>query len=135
MLVFATTLVVTLFSSLGEHWRELGRRFTTYLNVPILIPRVVAANPGAPSEYALLDAYPNPFNATSNIRFRVAQSTFVSINVNDVLGREVQTLMRGDRGPGEHLVQWNASGQSSGVYFMRMTAGQYSFVTKANLVK
>jgi hypothetical protein len=75
-----------------------------------------------PLTFGLQQNYPNPFNPTTSLEFGVPSSSFVRVSVFDMLGREVATLVDGDRAPGRYLVHWNASTMSSGVYYYRMTA-------------
>jgi hypothetical protein len=59
----------------------------------------------------------------------------VDIRVFDVQGREVANLISGSREAGEYQVEWNAEGNSGGVYFIRMEAGDYTSVVKTLLLK
>ena len=67
--------------------------------------------------------YPNPFNPSTTIGFDVAQNTFTTLKVYNLLGQEVATLVNEDLLPGAYSVMWDASSMPSGVYFYRMTAG------------
>ena len=69
--------------------------------------------------------YPNPFNPTTTIEFRVSSSEFVSLQVFDVLGREVAMLVNEARSEGVNTVRWDASSQPSGVYYYRLQAGAF----------
>jgi len=79
----------------------------------------------------LYDNYPNPFNPATIIRFWLPISSFVTVSVFDVMGREVATLAREERPAGEGSVVFDASvaGISTGVYYYRMHVGSYT-VTK-----
>ena len=88
-----------------------------------------------PGEFTLRQNYPNPFNPTTNLEFHVSSSEFVSLNVLDVLGREVETLVREQRQPGTYTVRWSASGLPSGVYFYRLQAGSFVETKKMILAK
>jgi flagellar hook assembly protein FlgD len=59
----------------------------------------------------------------------------VSIQVYDIKGKLVETLMDEQMRPGQHTVKWNATGFSSGVYFLKMEAGNFSQVEKLMLIK
>jgi len=85
-----------------------------------------------PSEFSLEQNYPNPFNPTTSFEFQVSSFEFVSLKVLDVLGREVATLVQGNRQPARYRVRWSASGLPSGVYFYRLSAG--SFVDTKKMV-
>ncbi len=75
-----------------------------------------------PNSFELRKNYPNPFNPTTNISFRVAENSHVRVTVFDVLGRKVATLADQQYTRGTHQVQWNASSASSGQYIYRMEA-------------
>jgi hypothetical protein len=79
-----------------------------------------------PENNTLLQNYPNPFNPTTNISFRLSSRSFVSLNIFDVLGREVATLVNEEMPAGSYTKQWNAAILSSGVYFYRLQARQTS---------
>ncbi len=88
-----------------------------------------------PTQFELYQNYPNPFNPTTRIQFRVASSGFVQLNVFDVLGREVATLVNEEKLPGKYDVQFDASKMSSGIYFYRLTSGSFSSTKKIVLMK
>jgi hypothetical protein len=94
-----------------------------------------------PTTFALHQNYPNPFNPTTEIRFDLPDAGNVSLVVYDVLGREVVELASGHREAGYHSATWNASGQSSGVYFARFNVTNadgkvaYSKINKLLLMK
>lgn len=81
--------------------------------------------PSVPSEYGLAAPFPNPFNPRTQIRFDLPASGDCSIEILDLLGRPVATLVNGLLRAGTHVVEWNASGRPSGVYFCRMRAGAF----------
>ncbi len=86
-------------------------------------------------EFYLAQNYPNPFNPTTTISFSLPKSTFVTVKVYDILGREVATLAAGELGAGIHALIWNADRFASGVYFCRIEAGQYHVSKKMILMK
>ena len=75
-----------------------------------------------PGMFALRQNYPNPFNPSTAISFQLSAISQVSLEVFDVLGRKVATLVNGVSQPGVHSVRWDASGSPSGLYFCRMEA-------------
>lgn len=79
-----------------------------------------------PGEYKLYDNYPNPFNPTTKIKFSVPKSEFVSLNVYDILGRKVATLVNTKLSSGSYEVTFTADNLSSGVYFYTIQAGEFS---------
>jgi Secretion system C-terminal sorting domain len=88
-----------------------------------------------PRTYSLSQNYPNPFNPSTTIEFSIPQSTNVSVKVYDIMGREVATLVNEYRGTGSYIVNWNASGSSSGVYFYKLVAGSFTQTKKMVLSK
>jgi hypothetical protein len=88
-----------------------------------------------PTSYALLQNYPNPFNPVTNIEFDIPEAQFVRLVIYDILGREVTTLVNEFLQPKKYIKQWNASNISSGVYFFRLSGGNFSDVKKMVLIK
>jgi hypothetical protein len=87
------------------------------------------------SEPALYPAYPNPFNPVTQITYFIPNKTRVSLVVYDVAGRLVSRLVDDVRERGEHTIEWQAEGLSSGVYFCRLVVGDYSENRKLMLIK
>ena len=82
--------------------------------------------------------YPNPFNPSTNIEFQIPKNGFVNIKVYNVLGKEVATLMNGEKGQGQYSVSFDTSklDLSSGIYFYQVTFnGLRSKMMKAILLK
>jgi len=71
----------------------------------------------APSSFSLAQNFPNPFNPSTQIKYNVSKSSFVSIKVFDVLGNEVKTLVSGNLAAGQYSTGFDASNLASGVYF------------------
>ena len=93
-----------------------------------------------PTEYALGQNFPNPFNPTTTIQYDLPQAGWVVLKIYDALGREVRTLVRGDNPAGRHTVLWNGSNDegvnlSSGMYIYRLTAGTFEQTRKMLLVR
>ncbi len=88
-----------------------------------------------PDHIALEQNYPNPFNPKTGIRFEVLGVSNVKIAVYDLLGREVAVLVNEKKAPGNYEVSFDGSGLSSGVYFYRLTAGQFVETRKMILMK
>ncbi len=81
---------------------------------------------GIPSAYALHQNYPNPFNPSTQIAFSLPKAGWVTLQVYDALGREISTLVDEELSAGLHTRSFNATGLAGGVYFCRLTAGDYS---------
>lgn len=88
-----------------------------------------------PGTYALYQNYPNPFNPATKIRFDLPKSSHTMLVVYDMLGREVQTLVNQNLNAGTYDADFDASNYSSGIYFYRITAGEFTDVKKMILVK
>lgn len=88
-----------------------------------------------PSVTALTGNYPNPFNPTTEIRYQTSEIGHIRLSVYDLLGREVAVLVNGVQPAGQYSVSFNATNMSSGVYLIRMQAGEQSFTRKMMLVK
>ncbi|MCZ6775224.1 MAG: YCF48-related protein, partial [Ignavibacteria bacterium] len=88
-----------------------------------------------PAEYHLYQNYPNPFNPRTSIRFTLPERVQTTLNVYDVLGREVATLINGVRDPGSYDVIWDATSAASGLYFYRLNAGSHVDIKKMVLLK
>jgi len=83
----------------------------------------------------LFQNFPNPFNPTTYIEFRTANSGFVTLKIYDVLGREIAVAVNEEKPAGEYKVEFNGSGLSSGVYFYRIQAGNFTDTKKFILLK
>ncbi len=88
-----------------------------------------------PKEYSLSQAYPNPFNPTTTIKYNLPEATFVTLKIYNVLGQEVATLVNEQQPLGYYSVNWNASSLPTGMYIYRITAGKFSQSKKMQLVK
>ena len=88
-----------------------------------------------PIEYALHPAFPNPFNPITTISYGLPLDTEISLNVYDIKGRIITTLIEGIRTAGMHSVDWNAENLPSGVYFVKLNAGEFTQTHKLLLIK
>jgi hypothetical protein len=86
-------------------------------------------------EYKLHQNYPNPFNPTTTINWQVAVGSKVELSVYNILGQKVITLVDQYMHAGQYQVEWNGANFSSGVYFYRLDAGNYSEIRKMILLK
>ncbi|MFZ1685549.1 MAG: FlgD immunoglobulin-like domain containing protein [Candidatus Zixiibacteriota bacterium] len=97
-------------------------------------------NFGLPSTFSLHPAYPNPFNPSTTISFDLPKRAEVKLIVFDLLGREVRKLVDQEMAAGAHSVKWDGTNEAgkavaSGVYFFKMTAGEFEKSVKGMLVK
>lgn len=113
---------------------------TTNLTASPESPMVVNQKSIEPTSYSLEQNYPNPFNPTTEIAFNLAQTERVNISIFNILGQRVATVLDGEMGAGAHVVTWNGRNQNgevlpSGVYFYRLSTGNFSAVKKMLLLK
>jgi hypothetical protein len=97
-------------------------------------------NLSSPGHFAVKQNYPNPFNATTKIEFSLQKSIFVELSIYDILGRKVRTLVSEHLSSGNKSVVWdgkNENGEvvSSGLYFYRIKAGDFTESKRMVLVK
>jgi hypothetical protein len=127
------------------HYRDTNFHMFTYAtrtdsnlySPPI---KVVKISEGVPSQYNLYQNYPNPFNPSTRIIFDIppskgARGMMVELVIYDILGREIGVLVNEQLKVGVYEVEWNASNQPSGVYFYRLSAGDYTESKKMILIK
>lgn len=88
-----------------------------------------------PLTNALFPNYPNPFNPTTTIRYQISSRTQVKLEMYNLLGRKVGTFVNQVQQPGIYTVSVNGSNLSSGTYFMRIQAGEFSQIQKMTLIK
>ena len=135
----------------GESWRELQttisgnkkslRAVSSALGHFALIkkgstaPLSISEEALIPTEYALSQNYPNPFNPETRISYDIINSGNVSINIFDILGRKITTLVNEYKAPGRYNVIWkgndaNGNPVGSGVYLYQLKSGSYSKTKK-----
>lgn len=88
-----------------------------------------------PAAYSLSQNFPNPFNPTTQINYAVPQKSHLSLKVYNLLGQEVATLFDGDRQAGHYTATFDASNLTTGVYFYRLKADNYTITRKLILMK
>jgi hypothetical protein len=88
-----------------------------------------------PLEYKLDQNYPNPFNPSTHIQFGMKKAGDVKIEIYNLLGQKVMTLYDGYKDAGNHIVKFNASGFSTGLYFYRMETMEFTSIKKMILMK
>ncbi len=106
-------------------------------NYEYTFPPLGVHNPNSdvPKEFSLMQNFPNPFNPSTVIQFSVPKSSYVSLKVYDMLGREVKTLVNETKQAGTYAYNFNASNLPSGVYLYKIVAGDYTATKKMILVK
>ena len=88
-----------------------------------------------PVDYSLSQNYPNPFNPSTTISFSLPTENHVKISLFDALGREIQNIANREYSAGNHSINFNAAGLTSGVYFYRIEAGSFVQSKKMILMK
>jgi photosystem II stability/assembly factor-like uncharacterized protein len=105
------------------------------LAVPVGKATSIQPEPEIPTEIALMQNYPNPFNPKTRIRYQVSGVSDVKLAVYDILGREVAVLVDEKKTSGNYQVEFDGTKLSSGVYFYRLTAGDYVETQRMMLVR
>ena len=82
-----------------------------------------------------MNNYPNPFNPSTTIKYKIKELTLVELKVYDILGEEVISLVNEEQPAGSYEVEFNASKLASGVYFYRLQAGSFVQAKKMMLLK
>ena len=88
-----------------------------------------------PNRLSFVTNYPNPFNAETTIRYYLENDGPVSVQVSDLTGRKIETLVNSFQSTGKQSVTWNADDYSSGTYFYTIKAGKFNETRKMTLVK
>jgi len=92
---------------------------------------------GVINDYSLMQNYPNPFNPSTQISYSLPKASFVTIKIYDILGNEIETLVNQEKPAGLYTVSFpqRAQGLTSGVYFCKITAGNFIQMRKMMLLK
>lgn len=88
-----------------------------------------------PASLSLQQNYPNPFNPVTTIRFSIAEQSDTELKIFDMLGRTVSVLVNKKLAAGVYEAMWNATGMASGIYYYRLTAGDFTSVKKMILLR
>ena len=106
-------------------WEQWGENFADGENSVLVVI----------DDFTLYPACPNPFNPSTVISYQLAADSYVELKVYDIMGREVQSLFRGQRPAGQYEAVFDGSGLRSGVYFVRLEAGSAFLTQKMLLLK
>lgn len=115
----------------------------TYIDLPLVGvspfagPMQMSGNVNESTNYGLSQNYPNPFNPSTKIAFSLPDGFTgnVTLKIYDIAGREIESLVNTQMAGGLHDVVWNAAKYTSGIYFYKLQAGNYSDVKKMFLIK
>lgn len=103
-----------------------------YTGIPSSVKKI---NENLPEIFSLLQNYPNPFNSMTNIKWQMLNAGYAKITVYDLMGRETAILVNEKLQAGTYEVKWNAGNLPSGVYYYKLTAGDYSEVRRMILIR
>ena len=114
-----------------------GSNFPERINelMEMLDKQTASETHAMPREYQLFDAFPNPFNATTYLRFALPQSSKVKLTVFDVAGRQVEVLVNEFRSAGYHTVVFRGDQHPSGTYLYRLDSGSFKETKKFTLIR
>ncbi|WP_340106251.1 cohesin domain-containing protein [Rhodohalobacter sp. 8-1] len=101
----------------------------------VQIGTTVEPSSGIPGQFVLEQNYPNPFNPTTTIQFGLPEAGDVSLEVFDMTGRRVATLVNENKSAGWHNVTFDASNLASGMYIYRIQSGNFISTRKLTLIK
>jgi hypothetical protein len=106
-------------------------------NAEDLVQVGITGNSGDIKTYSLSQNYPNPFNPSTSIKYSIAVSGFVTLKIYNILGNEVASLVNTNQNAGQYSVDFNTSSLnlSSGVYFYKLSTGNFTDVKKMSLIK
>ena len=110
----------------------------SYIDLPMVQPAATDSDEllnGNPNVFSLSQNYPNPFNPVTVINYSIPENSVINIKVYDILGREVKHLVNEYKPAGNYSVSFDGSNLSSGVYFYKLEAGNFSEIKKMILMK
>ncbi len=101
-----------------------------------VLPHILSVkNENIPLTYNLAQNYPNPFNPITKIRYQIPEPAFVSIKIYDVLGNEIADLVNEEKNAGGFEIDFDGSELTSGIFYYRITAGNFNQTKKMILLK
>ncbi|HMU44614.1 MAG TPA: T9SS type A sorting domain-containing protein [Ignavibacteriaceae bacterium] len=126
--------------SMDDIKNNVGIKYFSYIFFPTFPVNIGRTENVAPNSFNLSPSYPNPFNPKVNIKFDVGSTSFTSIKVYNILGKEITTLLEKEISPGSYSISWEARDSNgnllpSGMYLIRFIANNYSKTIKAILMK
>jgi uncharacterized protein (TIGR02145 family) len=94
-----------------------------------------SVNTGIDDHLSLIQNYPNPFQTTTTIKYRITEPGFVSLKVFDTMGKEVANLVKEQKPVGDYSIEWNAAQYGGGIYFCQLKNGCFLMTKKMLLIK
>jgi hypothetical protein len=125
---------ITFNSSIGDFGSDFSYN-ASFVDIQWPGATVVDGETNVPDNFFLKQNYPNPFNPSTTIKYQIALSNPVSLKIYDILGNEVAPLVNEVKPAGNFEVYFDASLLSSGTYFYKLQAGQFSDIKKMLLTK
>jgi hypothetical protein len=116
-------------------WNEGDIQESMSKSVLSFVTGIEGANNRPSGEYRLHQNYPNPFNPVTKIEFRLLRPEYVTIEIYNINGERLKTLVNKNLPAGNHQVEFNAADISGGVYYYRLVAGKFHDVKKMILLK
>ena len=106
----------------------------------VVLPAMNIESDNIPNEFKLHSAYPNPFNPSTTIQFDIPEDSFVSLNVFDMMGRKIKTLLNDKISAGRRSITWDGTNNlnqvvSAGTYFYMISTSNYKSTKKLILLK
>ena len=108
---------------------------SAYSEVALLATSYEVEDRDMPTSYSLGQNYPNPFNPVTTISFETPETADIQLNVFNMLGQKIETLVAGRINSGIHSVTFDASSLSSGIYFYTLQAGEFIQTKQLSLIK
>jgi hypothetical protein len=112
-----------------------GNQYKSMPFTSLEITGIKDENETIPDKLILRQNYPNPFNPTTTISYSISEPATISLKVYDILGKEVITLLNGYQTSGNYKIEFDASSLSSGLYFYKIKAGEFSAIKRLVLIK
>jgi hypothetical protein len=112
--------------------RENGVAFKNFVQS---LTSVGSGPTNAPNNFCLEQNYPNPFNPSTVISFEIPSRNFVELKIYDLLGRTIASFVNEEKEAGKYSIRFNGNSLASGIYFYKLTAGNYSQTKKLILMK
>ena len=141
-------VVLTTTGTVSDSFATVSAQSGLYLNVQINSNNVTIhidsvgvlsveeiSNGEIVTNYELQQNYPNPFNPSTNIQFSVPQTSYVTLEVYNLVGERVGVLVSEQLSAGTYKYDWNTSNLTSGVYFYRLQSGSFVETKKMMLLK
>jgi hypothetical protein len=128
-----------LVSFAGDHSDKLGQRIGQYM-LPSFSNSLDFGLPSSVQDATIssikynLENYPNPFNASTIVSYSIPSSSFITLKLYDVLGREIQTIIHQFQNAGQYRINFTAPSLSSSLYFFVLQGGNQNAVTKKIMV-